>query len=337
MSKKIIISSLLVVFSLLCSSCSKEQINEPRIGFSMATLTEERWIRDRDYMIKYAKENGCSITVQNANESSEKQFEDVKEMISEGIDILVLVPQDKDASAIVNYAKKKRVHVVSYDRLAINSNIDAYVSFDSEKVGELQAEEITRVDPEGKYLVVSGPMSDNNSQLVREGVEKVLKNKNISYRMTQVSSWDNVESFDIVNSILSEPSGNDIRGIICANDSLAYGASNAAFLNQKKNMLIAGQDADLEACRRIVNGKQTVTIYKPIDKLAKTAIDICKKMCSGEEIASQDLSSENNGYKDIPTVLVDVYAVNKDNIKEVLIDDNYYSYENIYGFEQENK
>ncbi len=321
---------------LMLSSCSEKITDKPRIGFSMATLTEERWIRDRDCMMKYAEENGCSITVQNANESSEKQFEDVKTMISEGIDILVLVPQDKDASAIVNYAKRKKVRVVSYDRLALNSNIDAYVSFDNEKVGELQAEEITKIDPSGRYLVVSGPMTDNNSQLVREGVEKVLKEKNISYQSTQVSSWDNVESFDIVNSILSDPAGNDICGIICANDSLAYGASNAAFLNQKKNMLIAGQDADLEACRRIVNGKQTVTIYKPIDKLAHTAIDICKKLCSGEEIESQNLSFENNGYKDIPAVLVDVYAVNKDNIKEVLIDDNYYSYQNIYGSESNN-
>lgn len=332
MKKNLILLSIFLVLSLLVSSCSEKQTDELRIGFSMATLTEERWIRDRDCMIKYAKENGCSITVQNANESSEKQFEDVKEMISEGIDILVIVPQDKDASAIVNYAKKRKVRVVSYDRLAINSNIDAYVSFDSEKVGELQAEEITKINPSGKYLVVSGPMSDNNSRLVREGVEKVLKGNDISYQMTQVSSWDNVESFDIVNNILSTPSGKDIQGIICANDSLAYGASNAAFLNQRKNMLIAGQDADLEACRRIVSGKQTVTIYKPIDKLACTAIDICKKLYSGEELDSQNLSFENNGYKDIPTVLVDVYAVNKDNIKEVLIDDNYYSYQNIYGF-----
>ncbi len=323
---------MFIALPLIFSSCSGKKTDTPKIGFSMATLTEERWIRDRDCMIKYAEESGCSIIVQNANESSDKQFEDVKDMISEGIDILVLVPQDKDASRIVNYARRKNVPVVSYDRLAVGSDIDAYVSFDSRKVGELQAEEITRIDPDGNYLVVSGPMTDNNSRLVSEGVEKVLNKKNISYQTTQVSSWDNVEAFVIVNDYLSKPSGNDICGIICANDSLAYGASNASSLNQKKNMLIAGQDADLEACRRIVNGKQTVTIYKPIDELAHAAIDICRKI-SSKDPSIQNLSTENNGYKDIPTVLVDVYAVNKDNIKEVLIDDNYYSYQNIYETE----
>lgn len=297
----------------------------------MATLTEERWIRDRDCMKKYAEENGCSIIIHNANEDSEKQFEDVKSMIKDGIDILVLVPQEKESAKIVNYAKRRNVKVVSYDRLACNSNIDAYVSFDNEKVGILQAEEIIKLNPEGEYLVVSGPMSDNNSKCVCDGVKEVLDSKKIKYNVREVKSWDNVEAFSIVNSFFHDLSGDSISGIICANDSLAYGASNAAFLNQKSNMLIAGQDADLEACRRIVNGKQTVTVYKPIDKLAKTAIDMCIKLSSGEKLSSEELKNVENGYGDIPMVLVDVYAVTRDNIKEVLIDDNYYSYDNIYG------
>jgi D-xylose transport system substrate-binding protein len=134
-------------FVLLLAGCtSDEKSNKPVkekktvIGFSMATLKEDRWLQDRDIFLAKAKKEGYDVIVKNANNDSQLQYEQVEEMLKSGIDILVIVPHDSvDASRCVSAAKKAGIPVVSYDRLVSNAEVDVYISFDNIKVGRVEA------------------------------------------------------------------------------------------------------------------------------------------------------------------------------------------------------
>lgn len=120
-----------------------EDNNKIKIGFSLGTLKEERWIKDRDIMMTKARELDAEIIIQNANNDDQDQLKQVKYLLDQGIDVLILVPNDYTrAAAAVEMAKEKGVPVISYDRLVLNSNVNLYISFDNVKVGELMAQAI---------------------------------------------------------------------------------------------------------------------------------------------------------------------------------------------------
>ena len=180
--KKVIL--LLFLASLVLSgSCTKQKSKptdypEDRIfvGFSMGTLMEDRWIRDRDIFLSMAKQNGMEVTVKNANKDSDLQYRQVMEMIHQGIDVLILAPNDCNSEVkCVKAAKDRGIPVISYDRLVRNADVDLYVSFDHFKVGKVMAEELLKKAPDGGYLIVNGPESDDNTRRIQEGAMSVLK------------------------------------------------------------------------------------------------------------------------------------------------------------------
>src|ERR1051325_8905838 len=147
-----------------------------RIGLSMDTLKEERWQRDRDLFVARAKELGAEVLVQSANGDDRAQTQQADNLLTQGIDALVVIPHNGEiAASIVEAAKAKNVPVVSYDRLIKNSEPDLYISFDNERVGELQARYLFERAPKGNYILVGGAPTDNNAQLLRQGQMKVLK------------------------------------------------------------------------------------------------------------------------------------------------------------------
>src|ERR671920_279198 len=147
-----------------------------RIGLSMDTLKEERWQRDRDLFVARAKELGAEVLVQSANGDDRAQVQQADNLLTQGIDALVVIPHNGEiAASIVEAAKAKNVPVVSYDRLIRNSEPDLYISFDNEKVGELQARYLFERAPKGNYILVGGAPTDNNAQLLRKGQMNVLQ------------------------------------------------------------------------------------------------------------------------------------------------------------------
>ena len=117
-----------------------EEREKIKIGFSLGTLKEERWIKDRDILIAKARELGADIIVQNANNDDQDQMKQVRYLLEQNIDVLIIVPNDLNKAAhAVELAKRQGIPVISYDRLVLNSNVDLYVTFDNVKVGELMA------------------------------------------------------------------------------------------------------------------------------------------------------------------------------------------------------
>lgn len=316
----------------------KERVAHPeeklKIGFSMDTLEEERWPRDRDLFKEAVMALGAEVVIREAKGDDTLQIVQAETLISEGIDLLVIVPHNAEAVAtIVSKAHSAGIKVISYDRLVNNSSVDLYISFDNELVGELQAQAITRLVPKGKYVYIGGANTDNNAHLVKKGVFNVLQpfidrgDIQIVYdqwteNWTPENARANMEAALKINN-------NEIDAVIAANDATAGGVIKALEAQGLSGEIpVAGQDADLAAAQRIVEGTQTMTIYKPIKTLAYEAARAAIKMADGETIATD--RKIYNGKLEIPSLLLAPIAVDKNNIDETIIADGFHLRDEVY-------
>jgi D-xylose transport system substrate-binding protein len=304
------------------------------IGFSMDTLEEERWLRDRDLFKEAVERLGVEVKVLAANGDDALQIMQAETLINEGVDLLVVVPHNAvAAAAIVHKAHLNGVKVVSYDRLIKNANIDLYISFDNEKVGELQAKAITKLVPKGKYVYIGGAETDNNAHLFKKGVFNVLQpfidKGDITIVYDQwTKDWVPTNAYNNMKRALIA-NNNDIDAVIAANDATAGGVIQAlAERGLAGKIPVTGQDAELSAVQRIVEGTQTMTVYKPINALAEMAAELAVKLAKGEEIVAT--SKVINGKVQVPSVLLLPIAVDKENITETIILDGFHSFTDVY-------
>lgn len=304
------------------------------IGFSMDTLEEERWYKDRDLFKQAAENLGANVRVMAANGNDALQVLQAETLIDQGVDLLVVVPHNAEATAaIVHKAHLAGIKVISYDRLIRNADIDFYVSFDNEQVGELQAKAITAIVPKGKFVYIGGADTDNNAHLFKKGVFNVLQpfidRGDISIVYDQWSkNWDPQNAYKHMKQAL-EANNNEIDAVIAANDATAGGAIQALReAGLAGEIPVAGQDADLAAVQRIVEGTQTMTVYKPIRTLAEEVAELAVKLAAGEDIGAEN--TVNNGKANVPFLLLSPIAVNADNIDETIIHDGFHSMEAVY-------
>lgn len=305
-----------------------------KIGMSVDDLRLERWQRDRDIFTEAAKKLGAEVIAVSANGDSDKQMRDAENLISQGIDLLVVIPNNGDVMrAIVNQAHEEGVKVLAYDRLLTNCDVDAYISFDNQKVGELQGQAILKAMPKGNYFLMGGSPTDNNAKMFRAGQMKVIQseidNGNIKIVGDQwVKDWGPEEAMKIMENALIA-NDNKIDAVVASNDSTAGGAIQAlAAQNLAGKVPISGQDADLAGVKRVADGIQTVTIYKPILKLAKEAAELSMKMIRNESLGNFEMV--NNGYKQVPSLLLEPIPVTKDNIEGTIVKDGFHRADDIY-------
>ncbi|MHB8063617.1 MAG: sugar ABC transporter substrate-binding protein [Ruminiclostridium sp.] len=338
--KTILVISVLIVLTLIITSCTTpdesklpDTKSKVTIGFSMATLREERWQRDMDILVAKAKEKGADVIVQNANNSIDDQITQVKYLLEQNIDILIIVPQDSEKSAeAVQLAKKKDIKVICYDRLIKYADVDFYVSFDNEKVGEYMAALMLSKVPKGNYIIINGAKTDYNSYMFNKGYKNILGKYVYDGAIKIVDEiwaddWKPEDSFNCVEKALQ--SGEKLDAILAANDNLA-GAAIEALSEQRMagKVLVAGHDADISGCQRVAEGTQMMTIYKPIDQLAQKAIDVAFCLLKNNYYPSNSYISD--GKNDIPFEKVDPIAVTKANLVDTVINSGFHRLEDVF-------
>src|ERR1044071_6133138 len=203
-----------------------------RIGFSMDTLKEERWQRDKELVEKRAKELGCEVDVQVANGDDAVQTKQCDNLLTKGVDVLIVAPHNGDvAASIVEAAHRRNVPVISYDRLIKNSDVDLYVSHQVEKMGEMQADYALKHAPKGNYVLIGGAPTDNNALLLRKGQMNILKPavdrgdvKVISDQFAK--EWKAEEAQRITEDAMTK-TNKDLAAIVASNDGTAGGAISA--------------------------------------------------------------------------------------------------------------
>lgn len=321
----IAISAFIILSFTGCSSAAPKNVEQPvqrndkiQIGLSIDSLLIERWSRERDLFVSKAQELGAEVNVQNANGEVEEQIKQIQYFIDKKMDVIVVIAIDDIAlKDTVAAAKKEGIKVIAYDRPIRNANVDLYLSVDNEKVGELMAEYIRKkIGNEGSIIQVKGSPTDYNVQMVQDGFERVLSTTKIKIDYAEYSNgWVAENGFTVTDEYLK--TGKVPDAIMCGNDNLAAHAIRA--LIEKRlggKVCVVGQDADLEACQRIVEGTQYMTVYKPVEKLAIKAAERAVDMAGGVPLGLKD--TFNDGTYDVPYERLEPIAVTKANMDEVI-------------------
>ena len=305
-----------------------------RIGLSMDTLREERWQRDRDLFVARAQELGAEVLVQSANGDERVQAQQSEHLLAQGVDVLVVIPHNAEsAAAIVEAARRQNVPVIAYDRLIRGSAPALYLSFDSEKVGEMQARYLLERAPRGNYVLVGGSQTDNNALLLREGQMRVLGPAVVRGDIKIVSDewareWRASEALRHTEAALARVRG-DVAAVVASNDATAGGVVSALEARGLAGkVLVSGQDADLPGLRRIVAGTQAMTVYKPVHQLARRAAEAAVALARGEPVATTD--AVHNGHVNVPSILLEPVVVDRHNIADTVIRDGYQRHDEIY-------
>ena len=343
--KKKIASILVVVLALFVGNACQNQRGQEKadatgadkilLGLSMDSLRVERWQKDRDLFKARAEELGAEVIVQSADGDARRQNDQADNMITQGVDVLVVIAKDGRAAAhIVEAAHKEGIKVLAYDRLILDSDVDLYISFDNEQVGYLQAEYITRKAPKGNYFLLGGAPTDNNAKLLREGQMRALQPYIDRSEIKVVADqwavdWDPRDALNKTEQVLTQQE-NQIDAIVASNDGTAGGVIQALDAQKLAGKIpVSGQDADLAACQRIVEGTQAVTVYKPIHLIATKAAEAAVALAKGEAIP-EATKTVNNGKIDVSSILLTPIQVDKDNLDDVVIKDEFHSREAVY-------
>ncbi|WP_110187004.1 D-xylose ABC transporter substrate-binding protein [Pokkaliibacter plantistimulans] len=318
-----------VACAVLLAGVSVPAWSAVKIGMAIDDLRLERWQKDRDFFVAQAEKLGASVDVQSANGNEQTQIAQIENMISKGVNVLVIIPYNGEVlSNVIAEAKSEGIKVLAYDRLIKNADIDFYVSFDNEKVGEIQAEALLSKQPKGKYFLMGGSPVDNNAHMFRDGQMKVLKpaidRGDITVVGDQwVDSWLAENALKIMENALTA-NHNQIDAVVASNDSTAGGAIQALQAQGLAGKVaISGQDADVAALKRIIAGTQTMTVYKPINKLATEAATVAVAL--GDDKAPESNATLNNGSKDVPSYLLDPIAVDNHNLQQTVVADGFVS------------
>ena len=318
--------------ALLCASTLHASKEHPVIGLSLDTLKEERWISDRDTFVREAEKRGARVIVQSATSDDTRQVRDVESLISRGVDVLVIVPHNGEAmSRAVKSANEAHIPVISYDRLIMNCLVDYYLSFDNVKVGEAHAKyavEHLPKDRPARVVRILGSRTDQNAVMFKEGQDHILNpliasGKIIVLHEDWALDWKPELGKKIMNAALTK-NGDAIDEVIVTNDGTAGGAIQALLEEGLAGkVLVTGQDADLAACQRILRGTQSMTVYKPVKKLATLAANVAVDIATG--VTPQTTATINNGAKEVPSIFEAVIAVDKANLMQTVVADGFHS------------
>jgi len=309
-----------------------------KIGLSLDTLKEARWAKDRDAFVERAKELGAEVTVLSANSDDTRQVADVESLITSKVNVIVIVPHDGKAMAKgVEVAGRAGIPVIAYDRIITDSALDLYMTFDNEHVGELQGKYILEKLPTTKpirLVRIYGSRTDNNAVLFKNGQDKALKDA-IASGVVQVvhedwaDDWKPDNAKRIMNAALTKH-GHNIDAVLASNDTTALGAIQA--LKEEGlagKVVVTGQDAELVAVQSIVSGQQSMSIYKPVKALARRAAEVAVALATGKPVIAK--AELNNGKREVPTILLDVVTVTKENVDSTVVKDGFHTREEIYG------
>ncbi len=306
----------------------------PKIGFSMATVKEERWQRDRDAFEAHCKKIAVECVITVADNSSDRQANDVDNLLTQGVDVLVIAPQNAtQAATLVDKAKAQNIPVISYDRLIDSDKIDLYISHQVPVIGQKIAEYALAKAPTGNYVMVYGSQTDNNAAIMEREQLAVLKPAIDSGAIKIVANqfipdWKPELALNFAENALTQYS-DDIKAFVVSNDGMAGGVVSAlAKKGLAGKILVTGQDAQLDALQRIAEGTQSMTIYKAIIPLASGAVDAAVKLAKKEPLTTTPFKNVNG--KEVAAILLEVVTVDKDNLMTTVIKDGYAKYEDVY-------
>jgi len=311
-----------------------ENKKQPVVGVLWDFLQVERRVAGKKFLEQNAEKYGFKMVFQNANGDEKLQLQQAENLITQGVDLIVVLPQNGDAAGpIIEQAHKAGIKVIAFDRMIANCDLDMFVGMDNDVIGDLMAGYVYKLAPKGNYALVCGAPTDPNVKVYKEGWLRVIQPaidkgdiKIISD--TNAENWDPANAMKNVENFLTKQ-GDNVDVVLAMNDGTAGGtvqALKARNLNGK--VLVTGQDGELAACQRIVDGDQVMTVWKPDDQLAEVLAKTIMAVVNGEKVDTQ--KTINNGRIDVPAVLFTPVVVDKANMADTIIKSGYHKLEDVY-------
>ncbi|MET0999390.1 MAG: substrate-binding domain-containing protein [Marmoricola sp.] len=306
------------------------------------TESSVRWeTADRPALEAAFKEAGVDYDIQNAQNDADKMAQIADSMIAGGVTVLAIVNLDNaSGAAIQEKAKEQGVASIDYDRLTLGGSAEYYVSFDNEKVGQLQGEGLQNClgqDKKANIVFLNGSPDDSNATSFSKGAHSVLDaNTNYTKVAEQaVPKWDNKAAGVIFEQMWTQQKGK-IDGVLAANDGLGGAAISILQKNGVAGKVpVTGQDATVEGLQNILAGTQCMSVYKSAKLEAGALADLAIGLTKGEEGETNGSVNDPEGNRDVPSVLLDPKSITKDNVKEVIDDGGQKAADVCKGFEKQ--
>lgn len=357
--KKLAALFLMVLLIVALSGCNLAETSagsakKGYIGLSMPTKSSERWVADGQNMARLFQEKGYKTDLQYAEDVVENQISQIENMITKGVDVIVIAAVDGNTlTDVIGKAHDRGIQVIAYDRLIRNTPyVSYYATFDNFQVGVLQASYIEKKLglKEGKgpfnLELFGGSPDDNNAYFFYDGAMSVLqpyidsgklvvRSKQTTMAQIATLRWDGSLAQTRMDNLLSAYySSENLDAVLSPYDGISIGVLSSlkgiGFGSKSKPLpVITGQDAELASIKSIVAGEQTQTVFKDTRKLAAQTVEMVESVLKGQEAEVNDTKSYNNGVKVIPAYLLDPVSVDKDNVQKEIVDQNYYTKEEI--------
>lgn len=332
-----------------------------KVGIAMPTKSLERWNRDGSYLEEQFTNKGYEVSLTYSDNKIDQQVKDIESLIADDVDLLVIAAIDGESlTQVLSDAKEEGIPVISYDRLIMNTDaVSYYVSFDNYTVGKLQGEfvrdQLDLDNAEGPFNIefTAGDPADNNAGFFFNGAYDALKSYidegklvvpsgQTEFDQVATKAWDTATAMTRFQNILGSnySDGTQLDVALCSNDSTALGVTQAIESDYAgtNSVIITGQDGDEANLANIVDGKQTMTVYKAVANEAVVTLDVGIALLNGETPdaalidgsgwdfeCAYDTASYDNGTGIIPSYLLVPTVVTKDNIQKELVDTGYYT------------
>ena len=317
---------------IISSSCEKRSDNV-KIALMLGNLRIARFQKDKEYFLSESKRLGCEGIVVDADNDEALQFKQAQDLIDQGYKTLVIAAVNSTTgAAIVRLANKNKVKTIGYDGIIENCPLDFIISFNDKKIGTLMAENAVSKATNGNYIIIGGDRANANSILIRNGEEEILSSYTKDGRIkicygSYTEGWNKEDAYMTMKNYLRLSGGDKPVAVLAANDNMADGVIQAFEEEGIPIPIVTGQDASLIGCQNVMMGKQSVTVYKPIKKLAAMAAEVALKAAKGEKIEGNAVTF--NRLIDVPTIFVDIIAVSKDNMESTVIADGFQKREEV--------
>ncbi|MBP5581071.1 MAG: sugar-binding protein [Ruminococcus sp.] len=329
------------------------------VGIAMPTKSLERWNRDGEYLKAQFEEAGYKVELKYSDNDTNQQNNDIQGMIADKVDLLLIAAIDGNTlSQTLADAKDAGISVIAYDRLIMNTDaVSYYVSFDNYTVGKLQGEYVVNAldlkNSDGPFNIefTAGDPADNNAGYFFNGAYDAVKeyidagklnipSGKTKFEQVATDSWSTDKALEnMQNTLASYYTSTQLDVALCSNDSTALGVAQAisSDYSGKNTPIVTGQDGDIANLKNIVDGKQSMTVYKNVNDEAAATLEVSKAILSGQTPdagllsnikadAAYDTSSYDNGVKVVPSYLLVPYVITKDNL-DLLVETGLYKWD----------
>ena len=340
----------MVVALTMLLSFSFAQSKNVLIGVAMPTQSLQRWNQDGANLKAKLEAKGYKVVLQYANNDVNTQLQQLENMVTQGVKVLVIASIDGSVlSDVLKEAKSMKVSVIAYDRLIMNTpNVDYYATFDNFKVGVIQGQYIeSRLglkEGKGPYNIelFAGSPDDNNALYFFNGATSILQpyldsgklvlpSGQKNFTTIAIQGWDSGKAQARMDNLITAnyASGKKLDVILSPNDSLAIGIvaslkNNGYGVASKPYPVLTGQDCDKPNVKAIINSQQSMSVFKDTRDLAAQVVDMVDAILSGRTVPVNDMKTYNNGVKVVPSYLCTPVFADKNNYKKLLIDSGYY-------------